>query len=62
MPIVQIHILEGRTVEQKRKMVEGVTKAIAEAVDVPADKVRIIISDMPFENFAHAGKLTIDSK
>jgi 4-oxalocrotonate tautomerase family enzyme len=43
-------------------MVEGVTKAIAEAVDVPADKVRIIISDMPFENFAHAGKLTIDSK
>jgi 4-oxalocrotonate tautomerase len=62
MPIVNIHILEGRTVEQKRKMVASVTKAISESIDVPEDKVRIIISNMAFEDFAHAGKLTIDTK
>lgn len=62
MPIVQIHILEGRTVEQKRNMVDGVTKAICESLSVAPEKVRIIISNMENEDFAVAGKLVIDSK
>ncbi len=61
MPIVQIHILEGRTVEQKRKMVDTVTKAICESLTVPPEKVRIIISNMENEDFAVAGKLVIDN-
>ena len=61
MPIVNIHILEGRTVEQKRKLVDKVTKAICESVDVPPEKVRIIISNMDNDNYSIAGKLMIDS-
>lgn len=60
MPIVQIHILEGRSIEQKRQMVDGVTKAICESLTIPPEKVRIIISNMENEDFAVAGKLVVD--
>ena len=62
MPIVQIEILEGRTVEQKRAIADKVTKAIMEAISCPADAVSIIIRDMPRENYAKGGVLAADRK
>lgn len=62
MPIVQIELLEGRTVEQKRAIADKVTKAIVESVNCPADAVSIIIRDMPRENYAKAGVLAADRK
>lgn len=60
MPIVQIDFFEGRTVEQKRALVEKVTKAIVESVDCPESAVSIIIREMKKENYALAGKLWCD--
>lgn len=60
MPIVQVDLLEGRTIEQKRLMAEKVTQAIVESLGAPAESVSIIIRDMPMENFAKAGRLAID--
>ncbi|SPF56737.1 2-hydroxymuconate tautomerase [Candidatus Desulfosporosinus infrequens] len=60
MPIVQIELLEGRTVAQKRSLVEKVTQAIVESIGAPAEKVTIIIRDMAKENYAKAGKLASD--
>ncbi len=60
MPFVQIELLEGRTVEQKRLLVEKVTQAIGESIGAPAEKVTIIIRDMAKENYANAGKLSCD--
>ncbi len=60
MPILQVEILKGRTIEQKRKMVKKVTEAITETLDCPEDAVRIIIREMEFENFASAGVLRSD--
>ena len=62
MPIVQIELLEGRTVEQKRAMVKEVTDAICRTLNAPPDAVRIIIRDMKFENYAAAGVLRSDQK
>lgn len=62
MPIVHIHMLKGRSVEQKRAMVDGITKVICDTAKCPADAVKIVISDMEFENFAHAGVLQVDKK
>lgn len=62
MPIVQIELLEGRTVEQKRVLAEKVTEAIMEAVSCPKEAISIIIRDMPKENYAKAGVLAIDRK
>jgi len=60
MPIVQIHLLEGRSVEQKRALVDKVTKAICETVNVPPDAVKIVLSDMARHDYAHAGVLQVD--
>jgi 4-oxalocrotonate tautomerase len=62
MPIVQIHLLEGRTVEQKRAMAEKVTQAICETVNVPPEAVKIILSDMARHDYAVAGVLHLDEK
>jgi len=62
MPIVQIEILEGRTVEQKRAMVKEVTEAICRTINAPPEAVSIIIRERKFENYARAGVLRCDQK
>lgn len=62
MPIINIHLIEGRTVGQKRKLVKDVTKAVCEAVDAPASAVSIIIEEMSKENYATQGVLQADKK
>lgn len=56
MPVCQIHLLEGRTVEQKRALVEKVTQAICETVGAKPEGVRIILTEMPKEHFGIGGK------
>ena len=62
MPILQVELLKGRTVEQKREMVRKVTNAITETLNCPKEVVSIIIREMELENFAKAGVLKADSK
>lgn len=61
MPIIEIKLIEGRTVEQKRKIVKAVTDAICESTGVTPDRVRIHLCEMKKENFAKGGVLTSDN-
>ena len=56
MPIAQIHIIEGRTDEQKERLIEKMTQAIVEALEAPEQSVRVIITEMPKQHFGIAGK------
>ena len=60
MPIVQVEILEGRTLEQKRKMVAKVTDALVETTGCPIEEVKIIIRETSRENLAGGGVLYAD--
>jgi 4-oxalocrotonate tautomerase len=62
MPIVQIEMLEGRTLEQKKVLVEKVTQAIVESVGAPPENITIIIREMLRENHAKAGILSSEKK
>jgi 4-oxalocrotonate tautomerase len=62
MPIVQIHLLEGRDNEKKRQLVAEVTKAICSTLGAPPEKVRIILSEMADNHYAVGGTLVIDEK
>lgn len=62
MPIVQIDLLEGRTHEQKKLMVEKVTQAIVETTGAKPENVSIIIRDMDHGNYASGGVLFSDRK
>jgi 4-oxalocrotonate tautomerase len=55
MPFAQIYMLEGRTEEQKRAVIEKVTAALHEAVGAPKEAIRVWIHDMPKENWGIAG-------
>lgn len=62
MPIVQIEMFEGRTLEQKQKMVEKVTEAIVETVGAKPEQVSIIIREMSRENYSRGGQLESEKK
>jgi 4-oxalocrotonate tautomerase len=56
MPIAHIHILEGRTDEQKAAVIEKVTEALCEALSTPRDAVRVIVSETPKTQWGIGGK------
>jgi 4-oxalocrotonate tautomerase len=62
MPIVQIHLLEGRTEAQKRAMAKAVTEAIVATAGGPPENVRIIISDMARGDYSIGGVLISDKE
>lgn len=62
MPVVQIHLIEGRSVDQKRALAQKVTQAVCESVNVPPQAVHVILTDMKREDYADAGVLKIDQK
>ncbi len=60
MPLVIVKMLEGRSVEQKRRLVRAVTDVVVKYTGAPEDQVDVIIEDYPRENWAKAGKLYAD--
>ncbi len=60
MPFIQIHMVEGRTVEQKREMAAAVTREVARIANVGEDRVKIYFFDIKKEDVASGGKLRID--
>ncbi len=56
MPVVIVEMWEGRTVDQKRRLVEGITASFAE-IGVPKEAVQVVLKDVPKHNWAIAGKL-----
>lgn len=60
MPFAQIYMLEGRTEEQKRAVIEKVTQALTAATGAPPANVRVWIHDVPKENWGIAGTTAKD--
>ena len=56
MPFAQVYMIEGRTDEQKRAVIEKVTHALHEAVDAPLQSIRVMIVEVPSTQWGIAGK------
>jgi len=56
MPVVTVEMWAGRTIEQKKQLVEGITSVMTD-LGIPAEAVHIIIQDIPKHNWATGGKL-----
>jgi 4-oxalocrotonate tautomerase len=55
MPIVQISMIQGRTPEKKAELIRKVTDAIVETLQIPKDRVRIVLNEVPKENLGDGG-------
>jgi 4-oxalocrotonate tautomerase len=62
MPIINVKLIEGRTLDQKRNLVAAVTDAVVQTLGVPVDSVRITLHEMAKDNYAIAGVLWSDSQ
>lgn len=60
MPIIHIHLLDGRTVDQKRNLVKAVTDAVVSTIDTKPEAVKIVLHDMATHDYATAGILYRD--
>jgi 4-oxalocrotonate tautomerase len=60
MPYVTVKMLEGRTDEQKRALVEKVTAAVSETTGAPTEKIAVFIDEMSKSNYALGGKRLSD--
>ena len=55
MPVVVIEMWEGRTSEQKEKLIKGITRTFEE-IGVKAESLHIIIHDIPKSNWGLRGE------
>ena len=55
MPFVQISLLPGRTPEKKEELIKNVTNAIADTLQIPKDRVHIVLNKVPKENIGYGG-------
>jgi 4-oxalocrotonate tautomerase len=56
MPIVMIHMMEGRDDKKKARAIEAVTKALVESLEVKIETVRVIVLEVPKAHWGIAGK------
>lgn len=60
MPYVTVKMLEGRTDEQKRNLVEKVTEAVKETTGASEEKIVVFIEEMRKDHYAVASKRLSD--
>ncbi len=60
MPVIQITMNEGRTIEQKRELVKVLTKETARILNSKEENMRVLIYEVSKENWGNAGILGAD--
>ncbi|MFZ7945864.1 MULTISPECIES: 2-hydroxymuconate tautomerase [Bacillaceae] len=56
MPIIQVHMLEGRSVELKEQLISEITAAVSRTLGNSPETIRVLLHDMPHENWGVAGR------
>lgn len=62
MPFIRVEILEGRTIDQRRRFVEAVTRAAVECLEAKPERVRILFEELKPEDLARGGVLVCDDE
>jgi 4-oxalocrotonate tautomerase len=60
VPNVTIEWLQGRTLEQKRKVIAGITDLLVEAADARREAVQVTFIEMSKDSWGRGGLLGID--
>jgi 4-oxalocrotonate tautomerase len=57
MPLVEVHLLEGRTDEQIEALLNAITVAVHESIDAPLPTIRVWIDEFSPKHYMIAGEL-----
>ena len=56
MPLITINMWEGRDKEMKRKLIQALSKTMAETLGIPVERIQVIINDVPKDNWGLKGE------
>jgi 4-oxalocrotonate tautomerase len=56
MPLVQVTMIAGRTVEQKHALIAAVSKAVSDSLDTPIERVRVAIYEVSPDEWGIGGQ------
>jgi 4-oxalocrotonate tautomerase len=62
MPLVAIHLLEGRDAEQKKRLLQAVTDAVQESIGASLPSIRVWIQEFSAEEYMTGGELAADRR
>lgn len=62
MPLIEIHMLEGRTDQQKRALLDAVTEAVRHSLGAPLTSIRVWIQEFSPKEYMVAGTLYADKQ
>lgn len=57
MPFVNIRMLEGRSHDQKKRLVKAITDAMADICDAKPDGTMVVIEEIAKDHWARGGEL-----
>jgi 4-oxalocrotonate tautomerase len=60
MPIALIKIIEGRSPDKKRQLIESVSRAMANSLELPVEAVRVLLHEYPAGHWGRGGQLVSD--
>ena len=55
MPLIEIHLLEGRTDEQKKALLAAVTEAVRTSIGAPVETIRVWLQEFSPKEYMAAG-------
>ena len=62
MPLIEVHMLEGRTDEQKEKLLTAITRAVQESIGAPLSTIRVWIQEFSPREYMSGGELAAHKK
>jgi 4-oxalocrotonate tautomerase len=62
MPLIHIHLLEGRPQEKIQEVIKNVTDCISVTLDAPRENVRVIVTEIPLTHWGTGGKTKADKE
>jgi 4-oxalocrotonate tautomerase len=62
MPLVQVTMLQGRTADQKRKIVQRITDTMVEEAGARREAVVVTFHEVSKESYASGGVLLVDKQ
>jgi 4-oxalocrotonate tautomerase len=62
MPLIEIHLLEGRTDDQKKALLSAVSSAVHDSIGAPLESIRVWIQEFSPKEYMIAGVLAAERK
>ena len=60
MPIIRVELFEGRTVDQKRELVEALSRETSRIAGCSVESIYVVIDEVKKQNWGAGGELCSD--